>query len=380
SGSVSDDTDCDDGEAAAKPGEAEVCDEIDNDCDGSIDEGVTSSWYLDGDGDGYGGASAEEACSAPTSSYVSVDGDCDDSDADYSPGAAAGCDGEDYDCDGSIDNDADGDGFSDEACGGDDCDDSDSAILPDSSGLCALGIDCLEVLTEGRGSSDGAYLIDPDGFETGADPFEVECDMTTDSGGWTGVVDADFSVDSCPGGWTSDSTLGTCHRGSSSGGASASESFDAYGITYSEVYGSASVYQYASTDGFHGAGDVTSTTSIESTYTDGVSITHGASGSRTHIFSYALGLSTGASSNHDCPSLGGLSPSSVVGSDYLCDTANTSTTTWTYTLYTTPLFSADVWQVALGSATSDDIEVRLMCDQGTADEELYLGALELWIR
>ena len=61
-------------------------------------------------------------CTAPTD-YTSVMGDCDDSSVDIYPGASLGCDGVDYDCDGIIDNDADGDGFSDVAGGGLDCDD-----------------------------------------------------------------------------------------------------------------------------------------------------------------------------------------------------------------------------------------------------------------
>ena len=122
-GYVADATDCDDGDAESNPGAAEVCDAADNDCDGSVDEGVGSSWYADSDGDGYGdAASVVTACDAPAG-YVADDTDCDDGDADTRPGAVEVCDAIDNDCDGSIDEglsgtwyaDDDGDGYGDPA-------------------------------------------------------------------------------------------------------------------------------------------------------------------------------------------------------------------------------------------------------------------------
>ncbi|MCA2977357.1 MAG: putative metal-binding motif-containing protein, partial [Myxococcaceae bacterium] len=46
--------DCDDADPARFPGAPEVCDGRDNDCDQQIDEGTVTTWFVDGDGDGYG--------------------------------------------------------------------------------------------------------------------------------------------------------------------------------------------------------------------------------------------------------------------------------------------------------------------------------------
>ncbi len=100
-------TDCDDGDATINTAAAEVCDEVDNNCDGTVDEGVTTTWYQDLDGDGYGDEeTAVDECEAPDAYHVEAAGDCDDGDDDTYEGAAEICwDGEDNDCDGEIDED-----------------------------------------------------------------------------------------------------------------------------------------------------------------------------------------------------------------------------------------------------------------------------------
>lgn len=131
-------------------------------------------WYLDYDEDGWGtDLDTTSACSAPAG-YVSVGGDCDDTDPRYHPEATPGCDGEDYDCDGQVDNDADEDGAPDASCGGTDCDDSDPTNAACSS--------CWSLLQSGVEPVDGVYFLDPCG--TGL-PKPYYCDMTTLGGGWT---------------------------------------------------------------------------------------------------------------------------------------------------------------------------------------------------
>ena len=53
-GFTGDNTDCNDVDVAINPAAIEICDGIDNDCDTSIDENVTVTYYEDSDGDNYG--------------------------------------------------------------------------------------------------------------------------------------------------------------------------------------------------------------------------------------------------------------------------------------------------------------------------------------
>ena len=105
SGYLANDLDCDDTDATVHTGAQEVCDGIDNDCDGSVDPNTalgTSTFYADSDSDGYGDpSSTQDACNAPPG-HVSDDTDCDDSNATVNPGATEVCDnGMDDDCDDS---------------------------------------------------------------------------------------------------------------------------------------------------------------------------------------------------------------------------------------------------------------------------------------
>ena len=149
--------DCDDADAAVNPGATEVCDGVDNNCVDGVDEGVTSSWYVDADGDGFGDAAAvTEACDQPPGA-VPTGTDCDDTDASVYPSATEICDGVDNNCDGQADEglastwypDADGDGFGDTDAGealceppdgwvqvGNDCDDADGSVFPGAAEVC----------------------------------------------------------------------------------------------------------------------------------------------------------------------------------------------------------------------------------------------------
>ena len=146
-------TDCDDTNANVYPGAAEVCDGLDNDCDGFL-----SGSELDNDGD----------------TYAACEGDCDDTNANVNPSAPEDCNGVDDNCNGIIpadESDADGDGFA--TCDGD-CDDGDANTFPGAVELCdGLDNDCDGLLptTETDDDGDGQAECEGDCDDADANNF-----------------------------------------------------------------------------------------------------------------------------------------------------------------------------------------------------------------
>ena len=103
--------DCDDTRDYVNPAAEETCNNIDDNCDGTPDEGVPAdadTFTADADGDGFGaiGGDTTQACAAPEG-YAADATDCDDTNAAIYPGAPDGFeDGVDDDCDGQVDEDA----------------------------------------------------------------------------------------------------------------------------------------------------------------------------------------------------------------------------------------------------------------------------------
>jgi hypothetical protein len=105
------DGDCEDNNADIKPGIPEICNNIDDNCDGTVDEGFN----VDGDG------------------YTSCAGDCNDNDSSIYPLADEVCDGKDNDCDPTT---ADGES---ETWIGTACDGSDSDLCEEGVYACVTG-------------------------------------------------------------------------------------------------------------------------------------------------------------------------------------------------------------------------------------------------
>ena len=158
------DVDCNDNLPYINPGATEVCNSVDDNCNGEIDEGVTTIFYGDDDEDGYGDPNdAVELCNQQPGQVTQGD-DCRDDDAAVNPDATEVCDGIDNNCDGETDedlivsmyDDSDGDGYGitssetrgcvtpGKALAGGDCDDDDITRYPGAPEFCGDGIvnDC----------------------------------------------------------------------------------------------------------------------------------------------------------------------------------------------------------------------------------------------
>ena len=170
------DEDCDDADPNVHPGAEEVCDLIDNDCDGSHDPFDESD--ADGDGDPACGDcddqdAALDSHDADGDGFSSCDGDCDDTLSPINPIATdlAG-DGIDQNCDGVDGTDSDGDGYASVVSGGDDCDDTNPALNHDDvdvDGYSTCDGDC----------DDSDPLANPGSAEI-CDGLDRDCDGLVD--------------------------------------------------------------------------------------------------------------------------------------------------------------------------------------------------------
>jgi hypothetical protein len=195
--------DCNDNDPNVSQTGSEVCNGIDDNCNGTIDEGLpVSSYYKDTDADGVGSTKMGEGCKAPPTGSVTQSGDCDDTNASIRPGNAESCNDIDDDCDGTKDNgipfqdfytDVDGDGFGQvdgmpvHSCASmvqgkvpnkSDCNDTNPTVKPGASELCNMVDDNCDGQID-NGISYASYYpdVDGDGFGSKNAAPESSCNV-----------------------------------------------------------------------------------------------------------------------------------------------------------------------------------------------------------
>jgi len=247
---------------------------------------------------------------------------------------------------------------------------------------------CLQLRMANPSVTDGTYWIHPEGGGEVSDPqrsVEVECVMSGNGGGWTVVLDANYGEgDACPMPWgTAD--FGACMREIETAGAVSVEFPVPAGLAWSEVTGFFEGFRYATVDAF-------GTGMIDDVYTDGVSVTVGMP--RQHIWTYTLGQREGVTFTHYvCPCSGSTSPApAFVGAHYACEATGASEmrdqwvlddSVWSGNGYGTDCDvhgSPSPFVRALATPVTDPIEVRLMADQPSSNEDIGLTRAVLAVR
>jgi hypothetical protein len=208
-GFVTNDMDCNDFNAGINPDAPEVCDDIDNNCNGIVNDGLTvNTYFKDNDNDNFGDAaiSIDTCLAIPPAGFVTNDMDCDDANSSINPGNMEFCDGIDNNCSGFIDDgllvttyyrDADADTFGDATISMDtclsvppagfvvnasDCDDTNSDINPNQPEFCD-GIDnnCSGFADDNLTVTTYFKDVDGDGFGDAAISMDT-CLMTAPAG------------------------------------------------------------------------------------------------------------------------------------------------------------------------------------------------------
>ena len=260
----------------------------------------------------------------------------------------------------------------------------------------ALPTSCKELKSQYPSSPSGYYIL---GSANGSTTYTAYCNMGLlcgSGGGWTRLAYLDMSdaTQNCPSGFRLYQSGGVraCGRYNSGAGC-VSVQFPFNGISYSQICGRVTGYQYGSTNAFHGPSN------INSYYVDGVSITRGSP--RQHVWTLANGLSDSFNTypNWNCPCLNGSSQAfpSFVGNHYFCESGSNASFPSAILYTSDPLWDGQgcgfletpccnvtgiPWfHRDYGSTTTTDyIELRVCANQQSSNEDTSVGFYEIYVK
>ena len=219
-------------------------------------------------------------------------------------------------------------------------------------------------------------------------------------GGWMRIANLNMTqTTSCPTGFRLYTNGGfrACGRPVTSSGSCVGKIFSSSGIKYSQVCGKVTGYQVGYTDA---AAERASSilNNINTYYADGVSLTHG--NPREHIWTLMSGASDGDLQSSKCPcdSVGSSPAPSFVGSDYYCEAGyrgigdppfgefHSSDSLWDGkdcgSIETACCQSSLIpwFYKSIGNYTTDYIEMRICCNEGTNDEDVTIEQYDIYVK
>ena len=172
------------------------------------------------------------------------------------------------------------------------------------------------------------------------------------------------------------------------------------GFNYNHICGRVIGYQNGTTDAFDTI--VNSAKTIDQPYVDGVSLTHGASGSRQHIWTFAAAVQEqgpfyGAEFSCECTNTNYEWPYQVpsfVNNNYFCETGNPGPTNPVILHSDDPLWDGQgcaststccqlnqpPWFcTSLLQTTSDDLELRICSNEESRSEDVIVSLVEIYV-
>ena len=268
-------------------------------------------------------------------------------------------------------------------------------------------LSCAEIYAYDNSTPSGSYWIQA----ADGNAARMFCDMNItcggQEGGWmkVGSLDMRSSGSQCPSGLRERVHPGhrLCGLNIDGGGCS-QVFFETKNVRYDRVCGRVVAYQVGSPDSFGlYPPELVGTRTIDQVYLDGISLTY-SNNPRKHIWSFAAAtdeyvVSTTLPSNN-CPCInilraaGATPPPDFVGNDYFCDTGSTEPFKFGKLYSDNPLWDGAGCGPAntccslnnppwffkqLQSSTSEDIEMRVCCNQDRSDEDLQIEQIEIYV-